>query len=234
LSHRSYFLYNVHHYTEVIYHYKEYQTMAPPQKRSKRKRTNGRDEPNNHMAVETIMNSPALSTGDDMIPTSASKSRHDSLENDREVKDALRLHVNGAADIELWDCLMKAMRTALETQNRACEKLLKLTGKLNKWASHLDEEERWLYKTECQHVKMDQTVTQKHLDVAARYMKRLKKIPQSHESKRASSVAAQVQPVKLLVDLLESNMEVLISELQIEKQAREYAEKKLRAKEQGG
>jgi hypothetical protein len=256
LSHRSYFLYNVHHYTEVTYHYKEYRTMAPPQKRSKRKRTNNRDEPNdpmavetvmnspspsvgeelnNRMAVETIMNSPALSTGDEMIPTSASKSRHDSLENDREIKDALHPYVNGPTDIDLWNFLMKTMRTALETQNRACEKLLKLTGKLHidKWAQHLDEEERWLYKTECQHVKMDQTVVQKHLDVAARYMKRLEKAPQSHEGKRASSVAAQVQPAKLLVGLLESNMEVLISELQIEKQAREHAEEKLRAKEQG-
>lgn len=233
--------------------------MPPPQKRSKRKRTNGRDEQsnpmavetimnspapstgdemNNPMAVETIMNSPGLSTGDEMIPPSAGKSRHDSLENDREFKDALppskRMHVNGAADTEVWDCMMKAMRTALENQNRVCEKLLKLAGKIHEWAPQLDQEERWLYKTECQHVKMDQIVTQKQLDVAARYMRRLEKSPQPHESRRASSVAAQVQPVKLLVDLLESNMEVLISELQVEKQAREYAEAKLHAKEQGG
>lgn len=196
------------------------------------------DEMNNPMAVETIMNSPGLSTGDEMIPPSAGKSRHDSLENDREFKDALppskRMHVNGAADTEVWDCMMKAMRTALENQNRVCEKLLKLAGKIHEWAPQLDQEERWLYKTECQNVKMDQIVTQKQLDVAARYMRRLEKSPQPHESRRASSVAAQVQPVKLLVDLLESNMEVLISELQVEKQAREYAEAKLHAKEQGG
>jgi hypothetical protein len=230
--------------------------MAPPQKRSKRKRTNGRDEPNdpmavetvmnspspsigdelnNPMAVETTMNSPALSTGDEMIPTSASKSRHDSLENDREIKDAPHPYVNEAPDIDQWEFLTKTMRSALETQNRACEKLLKLTGKLHmdKWAQHLDEEERWLYKTECQHLKMDQIVARKHLNAAAGYMKRLEKSPQSHEDKRASSVAAQVQPGKLLVDLLESNIEVLISQLQVEQQAREHAEEKLRAKEQG-
>ncbi|KAG9202889.1 hypothetical protein G6514_003912 [Epicoccum nigrum] len=211
--------------------------MVPPSTRSKRKRTNGRDEHNSTMAVDSLMNSPGPSTGDEMITTPANKSRHDSLENDREVKDPLppskRLHVNEGADIELSDCLMKAMRTALETQNRACEKLLMLTDKLHKWAPDLDEQERWLYKTECQHVKLDHTVTKKTLDAAAGYMKRLENTPQPHQGKRASSIATQVQPCRLLVDLLESNMEVLISELQNEKQAREHAEKKLRAKEQG-
>ena len=233
--------------------------MPPPQKRSRRKRTNGRDEQsnpmavetvmnspapstgdelNNRMAVETIMNSPGMGTGDEMIPPSVSKSRHDSYDNDREFKDALppskRLQVNGAADTEVWDCMMKVMRTALENQNRACEKLIKLTGKLHEWAPQLDSEERWLYKTECQHVKLDQAVTKKQLDAVAGYMKRLENSPLPREGKRASSVAAQVQPVRLLVDLLESNMEVLISELQVEKQAREYAEEMLRVKEQGG
>lgn len=63
------------------------------------------DELNNRMAVETIMNSPGMGTGDEMIPPSVSKSRHDSYDNDREFKDALppskRLQVNGAADTEV-------------------------------------------------------------------------------------------------------------------------------------
>ena len=209
--------------------------MAPPQKRSKRKRTDNRDEPNDAMTVDTVMNSPSPN---EMIPTSASKSRHDSIENDREVKDASpppkRPLVDGAADTEIWDCMMKAMRTALANQTRACGKLLELTDKLYEWTRHLDEEERWIYKSECQNARLDQAVTKAHLDYAAVFLKRLENVPRAHEGQRNSSIVVQVQPSKILVDLLERNMEVLLSELQTQKQAREHAEKKLRGKKQSG
>ncbi|KAF3000254.1 hypothetical protein E8E13_007918 [Curvularia kusanoi] len=139
------------------------------------------------------------------------------------------LRDEGSTDSDIRQCLMKAMTSAQQTQARAYKNTLVLTGKLHDWFRHVDQKDRTLYKAQCGVIRQQQMVIKRHLKAATGYMDRLNDALQHCKNTRASSAVAQVKDMKSLIEILESNMEVLILELQVERHARDAAEKALEA-----
>ncbi|KAF2631969.1 hypothetical protein BU25DRAFT_487546 [Macroventuria anomochaeta] len=136
-------------------------------------------------------------------------------------------------DIKVRERLVNAMLVAQKTQARACGNLLLLTNKLRGWARHLTEQEDWLYREQRQLIEQQQLLSRVHLDAATGCLKRSTcdpKFPKTPDETFMLSETEQIAQFKTVISTLEQNIEALISELQIEKEARVAAEEKLRAR----
>lgn len=138
------------------------------------------------------------------------------------------------ADTELRECLVNAMTRAQQIQARACANLVVLTDKMHDWARDLNRQEHWLCEERRQLVEQQQALSARKLDVATGTLRLLKnRAAAPGEAGGAAELADDelVEQFKTVVAVLEGNIEVLVSELQVEKEARKAAEEKLRGKE---
>ncbi|KAJ8105857.1 hypothetical protein OPT61_g9928 [Boeremia exigua] len=136
-------------------------------------------------------------------------------------------------DLELQGYLLKAMTTAQQMQTRACANIDTLTDKLHGWARHLDTQERWLHQERLRLIEQQQALTKEHLDLSAACFEKLDK--ENKPSKKPNDASKQtghedVQQLKAVIEILQGNIEILVSELQIEREARNNLEEKLRVK----
>lgn len=137
-------------------------------------------------------------------------------------------------DVKLRQRLIRAMTMAQENQDRGCGNLIVLTDKLHDWARDLDEQENWLRCERHRLVEQQQAVTVTHLEVATACIKDLSdKCDSPVRRGRAPKLydSDVIQQYERVIGVLEGNIEVLIPELQIEKETREAAEEKLRTTE---
>ena len=219
--------------------------LQGPQTSPKRKRTSDASEKNEHTSGDVgaytrrlVFYPNQTSAMRSTIGKSNDTGEHPLIESESEGENAIlqgRLpQVKVEEDIKIREYLLKAMVAAQKSQARACGNLLVLTNKLHDWARHLDEQERWLHKERCQLIEQQQALTEKHLDVATGRVKHSINDPgpsKTPDEMFTLSNSEQVQQFKTVIEVLEGNIEVLISELQIEKEARKAAEDELREKE---
>lgn len=207
----------------------------------KRKRTDDSGETTEHVGVNADAGARRLYSC--RIGMSAMRSTtdrtddHDKRTTNEEVDNFLRRCDDRFAQGRLLQektsnrRLLNAITAAQITQTQAGRDLLTLTNKLHDWARHLDAQEHYLRQQEAKLTEQQRDLTMKLLNAA---MEQMETNFNHCEESLGPDKAEQIEQLKYIIGTQETTIEVLISKLMIEKEARAAVEKKLKARENTG
>lgn len=130
--------------------------------------------------------------------------------------------------------LVNAITAVQITQARAGNDLLKLSNRLHDFAHHLNEQERYLHQQQAELIVQKTTMSKKLLDIVAKTLESGSTLeessPETCKAKEMEKLKFNNEQLKFNISVHQTTIEVLISELMIEKEARKATEAKLQEK----
>ncbi|KAF1923928.1 uncharacterized protein M421DRAFT_9227 [Didymella exigua CBS 183.55] len=124
--------------------------------------------------------------------------------------------------------------TEFVTQARTGSDLLKLSNNLHDFARHLNEQERYLHQQQAELIEQETAMSGKLLDGVLKMMETnfnlAETSPEPYKAEQMEELKFNNEQLGFNISVHQTTIEVLLSELMIEREARKTAEAKLQEK----